>query len=418
MMSKISRVDDRFNIHLTEKHMRSFAMAGFCRMRRAIVMGLLFLVSPAVFMARPTLVGKIYPPEQTMVQNPQSAHEIIQWTRTGSNNHLYFNIESFIDATHVMFYSDRSGKNNLFSLDMASGSITQMTDEAEMTQSAWHLPQFHTLWFQTRHEIKALNTVSLEAQTVFVSDSLYPESFAVTCDGKYLVFAANKNPGFSANHSTGPWAIFRYDLAHRELKQISPDLGFKLGHVQTSPVDPSRVSYCWQHVYVKGGPGIVGNTPNRIWWNNIEGTDGGPVGIQEFGLHRTHEFWYPDGSLMGYSARYMFGPKKGNQYVGFITPDGKRNVMMPAPVSSSHNQMYRDNKHWVSDLYDGPNIVLFTIENDALVEREILYKHESSMEGQSSHPHPHFSPDGKYILFSTDRSGKPQVYTVRVDIGK
>jgi oligogalacturonide lyase len=393
-------------------------MAGNTYMRSAVVMAVILVVSPADIIARSNLVGKVYPPERSVVQNPQSTHEVIQWTHTGNNNHLYFNIESFIDATHFMFYSDRSGKNNLFSLDLAGGTITQMTDEEDMTQSSWHIPQYHTLWFQTKGEIKALNTATFDVKTVFVCDSLHPESFAVTCDGKYLVFAANKNPGFSANHSTGPWAIFRYDLAQRALKQISPDLGFKLGHVQTSPVDPARVSYCWQHVYVKGAPGIVGSTPNRIWWINIEGTDGGPVGIQEFGLHRTHEFWYPDGSLMGYSARYQFGPNKGKQFIGFITPDGKRNIMMPAPVSSSHNQIYLDNKHWVSDLYDGLNLVMFTIENDAIAGKEILFKHDSSMEGQSSHPHPHFSPDGKYILFSTDRSGTPQVYTVQVDIGK
>jgi oligogalacturonide lyase len=405
------------NIHFNGKHLRHFTMAGYCRMRMVLVMAVLALAPPDHTIARSNSVGKVFPAERKILQNPGSAHEVIQWTQTGNNNHLYFNIESFIDATHFMFYSDRSGKNNLFSLDVVSGTITQMTDEEEMTQSSWHLPQYHTLWFQTKREIKALNTATFDVQTVFTCDSLHPESFAVTCDGQYLVFAANKNPGFSPNHSTGPWALFRYSLVNRDLRQISPDLGFKLGHVQTSPVDPLRVSYCWQHVYVKGAPGIVGSTPNRIWWNNIEGTDGGPVGIQEFGLHRTHEFWYPDGSLIGYSARYQFGPNKGKQYIGFVTPDGKRNNMMPAPVSSSHNQVYRDNKHWVSDLYDGLNLVLFTIEDGAIVGKEILFKHDSTMEGQSSHPHPHFSPDGKYVLFSTDRTGKPQVYTVQVDLG-
>jgi oligogalacturonide lyase len=194
-------------------------------------------------------------------------------------------------------------------------------------------------------------------------------------------------------------------------------MGFKLGHVQTSPTDPTMVSYCWQHVYEKGAPGMVGNTPNRIWWNNIEGTDGGPVGIQQFGLHRTHEFWFPDGSRMGYSARYHFGPNKGLQFIGIITPDGKENFMMPVPVSSSHNQIYSDNKHWVSDLYDGLNLVMFAIEGKEIVKKEVLFNHGSTMAGQPSHPHPHFSPEGKYILFSTDRSGKPQVYTVKVNLG-
>jgi WD40-like Beta Propeller Repeat len=35
---------------------------------------------------------------------------------------------------------------------------------------------------------------------------------------------------------------------------------------------------------------------------------------------------------------------------------------------------------------------------------------------QPSHPHPHFSPDGKSILFSSDKSGIPAVYSVRVNL--
>jgi oligogalacturonide lyase len=367
--------------------------------------------------AQHTLVGKIYPAEKTIVENPGLGFEVTQWTQTGSSNHLYFNIESFIDNDHFMFYSDRSGKTNLFRMDMKSGTSTQMTDEEAMTQTAWSLPALHSLWFLTKTELKVLNTATLETRLVMALDSLRPESFAVTCDGKYFVFAANKNPGFSANHSTGPYALFRLDLAAKTICQISPDRGFKMSHVQTSPVDPTMVTYCWQHAYVPGSPGIVGGTPNRIWWNTIDGTDGGPVGNQEFGLHRTHEFWFPDGKLMGYSARYQYGPKKGEQFIGIITPDGKENFMMPAPVSSSHSQMYRDNTHWVSDLYDGLQLVMFTIEGKSIVKTEILYKHDSSMEGQPSHPHPHFSPDGRFVLFSTDTSGRPQVYTVKVNIG-
>lgn len=369
-------------------------------------------------LSQQTRVGKIYPSERKTVDTTEYGYEVTQWTQTGNNNHLYFNIESFIDADHFMFYSDRSGRNNLFEVDMKSGTITQMTDEQELTQSAWHLPQFHTLWFLTSKELKSLDTKTFDMHSIFTFDKARPQSFAITCDGKYCVYAVNKNPGFTSNHRTGPYALFRLDLGSKAVKQISPDLGFRIGHVQASPTDPTMISYCWQHVYDKVSPGTVGNTPNRIWWNNIEGTDGGPVGIQEFGLHRTHEFWFPDGKHIGYSARYQFGPNKGKRFIGIITPDGRDNFMMAAPVSSSHNQAYTDNRHWVSDLYDGLHLVLFTIDGREIVKKEILFRHDSSMEGQGSHPHPHFSPDGRYIVFSTDRTGRPQVYTVKVNIGK
>jgi oligogalacturonide lyase len=366
--------------------------------------------------AQQTLVGKVYASEKQSVDNREYGYEVTQWTQNGSNNHLYFNVESFIDATHFMFYSDRSGSMNMFVMDMITGAMTQMTDERDLTQEAWHLPQFHTVWFLTKKELKSLNTITFAVRSVYKFDSGKPQSFAITCDGKYCVYSINEHPGFSVNHSTGPYALFRLDLNTKEVKQISPNLGFKIGHVMTSPVDPAMLSYCWQHVYDKGAPGMVGNTPQRIWWNNIEGTDGGPVGVQEFGLHRTHEFWFPDGKHIGYSARYHFGPNKGQQFIGITTPDGKDNFMMPVPVSSSHNQIYADNKHWVCDLYDGLHLVLFTIEGKEIVKKEVLFRHDSSMKGDATHPHPHFSPDGNSILFSSDRTGKPEVYTVKVGI--
>lgn len=374
------------------------------------------LLSSALFVqAQKNGTGAKFPSEKTNVKN-EYGYEVTQWTNNSRNWHLYFNIESFVDNDHFIIFSERSGKTNLFRVDITTGEMTQMTDEQELKQDIWHLPKYKTLWFLNNKELKALNTETFQITPVYSFTDLEPESFAITCDKKYCVFAANKNPGFSKNHSTGPYAVFRLDLVTKEVKQISPELGFIVGHVQTNPVNPEIISFCWQHRYVKDSPGIVGFPPYRMWWNNIEGTDGGAIGPQEFGLHRTHEFWFPDGTKMGYSARYKFGPNNGKQYIGITSLDGKDNVMFPANVSSAHNQIFKDNKHWISDLFDGPFLVLFTIDKDTLLESKVLFKHESTMVGQPSHPHPHFSPDGKYILFSTDRTGKPEVYTVKVNL--
>jgi len=347
-----------------------------------------------------------------------TGYEITQWTSTSRNWHLYFNVESFIDDTHAFIMSDRTGKTNLFILDVTNGALTQATDEDSVRSSIWHLPALKRLWYINGGTLKELNTQTLRSRAVHEFGAVEPESFAVTCDGAFAVFSANKHPGFTSNHSTGPYALFRVDLTTKEVRQISPDFGFILSHVQTNPTDPRLVSYCWQHRYREGSSGVVGNAPVRIWWNTIDGTDGGPVGPQEFGLHRTHEAWTPDGKRMTYSARYVFGPRKGEQFLGSTTIDGKDNFMIPAPIAAAHSQMFADNKHWTVDLFNGPYLVLVKLNGRGIDTVSVLFRHDSSFEGQPTHPHPHFSPDGKYILFSTDRTGKPQVYTVRVDLGK
>lgn len=381
------------------------------------VLFLIFSFLPFVFpRAQNNGIGRVWPAESKTWVDDSTGYKITQWTTNCNNWHLYFNIESFIDCNNAIIYSDRSGSVNLFRLNLKTGSMFQMTDEKEEIHGLWHLPKYKTIWFLCGRHLKALNTESLKTDTVYTFRTLIPESFAVTNDAKYLIFAANKHPGYSDKNSTGPYGLFKMELIPKKILQISPDLGFKIGHVQTNPADPEVVSFCWQHQYRDGGEGIVGNAPIRIWWNNLEGTNGGPVGPQEFGIHRTHEFWFPDGKKMGFSARYLFGPNKGRQYIGTTTLDGKSKTMFPANVSAAHSQVYLDGIHWISDQFNGPYLVLFTLDTNKIKESKVLFRHNSSWGAQPTHPHPHFSPDGKYVLFSTDRTGSPQVYTVEINL--
>jgi hypothetical protein len=256
----------------------------------------------------------------------------------------------------------------------------------------------------------------MENRFVFSDNKIDIRAFTVTCDGKYLLYSVNKNPGWTKENSTGPFAIMRYDFSAKEVNQISPDYGFTINHLQASPTKPDIITYAWQHQYREGGAGIVGNTPIRIWWMNVNGKDGGPVVPQEFGIHRTHEFWFYDGSRIGYSARYMFGPNVGKQFLGSCKFDGSDNFMFEAPVGPAHSQVYRDNKHWVADQNDGMVLTMWTFERDKVLKELKLFRHDSTWEGQAGHPHPHFSPDGKYVVFGTDKSGSPQVYTVKINL--
>ena len=365
-------------------------------------------------------VGKVWQSEKKVWIDPEFGHEITQWTSDKYRNwHLYFNVESFIDENNAIIYSDRTGSVNLFKLNFQTGDLTQLTNHStDVSGAAWHYPKLKKIWYAINNSIRVLNYETLEDNLVLQDSTADLKSFTITCDEKYLVYSVNMNPGFSANNSTGPFAIMRMNLLTKKIKQISPDYGFSINHLQASPTDSTMIIYSWQHQYREGGPGIVGNTPIRFWWIKIDGPDGGPIGPQEFGIHRTHEFWFYDGSRIGYSARYIFGPNIGKQFLGSCKPDGSDNYMFEAPVGPAHSQVFKDNKHWVADQNDGMILTMWTFNRDKVLKEEKLFRHNSSWGEQPTHPHPHFSPDGKYVLFSTDRTGKPQVYTVKVNIEK
>lgn len=362
-------------------------------------------------------VGKVWQSEKQTWKDDSTGYEITQWTRTGTNWHLYFNVESFIDDSTAIFYSNRTGKINLYKLNLNSGKMIQMTSDLYIKKpNVWHLKNIKTLWYINGDTLKSLNTETLKANPVYVFTGYKPVSFSVTCDAKYFVFASNKNPGYNENCSTGPYAIFRLNLATKKLTQISPDYGFRINHILCNPTNSKIISYCWAHVFDKNKPGIFGIPPIRIWWLNIDGTDGGPVAPQKYGLHRTHEFWFPDGSMLGFTARYKFGVDKGKQFLGAADYKSGAHFMIPLNVEAAHPQIYSDKKTWVTDLLNGQYLAMYKIQNHQLVDTKILFKHNSSWKTGPSEPCPEFSPDGKYIIFNTDRTGKPQVYTVRVNL--
>ncbi|MHB8338594.1 MAG: oligogalacturonate lyase family protein [Ignavibacteriaceae bacterium] len=361
-------------------------------------------------------VGKIWQSEKRTWKDDSTGYEITQWTKTGTNWHLYFNDESFIDDSTAIFFSNRTGEINLFKLNLRNGEMIQMTEDSHIRPNVWHLKNIKTLWYLNGDTLKTLNTETLKLNVVYVFTDNKPVSFSVTCDAKYFVFATNKNPGYTRKCSTGPYAIFRLNLTTKELTQISPDYGFRINHILCNPVNPKIISYCWAHVFEKNKPGIFGIPPIRIWWLNIDGTNGGPVAPQEYGLHRTHEFWFPDGSMLGFTARYKFGVDKGKQFIGAANYKSGDHFMIPLNVEAAHPQIFSDKETWVTDLYNGQYLAIYKIKNRQLKDTRILFKHNSSWETGASEPCPEFSPDGKNIIFNTDRTGKTEVYTVRINL--
>lgn len=144
-------------------------------------------------------VGKIYESEKQTWIDAETSYEITQWTNNSARSwHLYFNIESFIDNDNVIIFSERSGKKNLFKLNLQSGQMIQMTDEENMDSDVWHLQNLKTLWYLSGNKIKSLNTETFETKIAAEFEG-HIESFTVTCDGKNIVYSLNKNPGFSEN---------------------------------------------------------------------------------------------------------------------------------------------------------------------------------------------------------------------------
>ena len=61
-----------------------------------------------------------------------------------------------------------------------------------------------------------------------------------------------------------------------------------------------------------------------------------------------------------------------------------------------------------------PYIQLFRWDGSEYVGPKILAYHRSTFNDQYAHCHPRFTPDGKYVLYSTDLTSYANMYLVEV----
>lgn len=367
-----------------------------------------------------SFVGKRISGEQKTWIDDSTGFEITKWTSIKNNNHPYFTVESFIDEETALIFSDRSGKKQLYKLNLSTGEMIQMTNALNLeTGGIYFLKNNNMVYYLDGKILNSLNVESLNSTFIFdFSQFKYNLiSFSVTCDAQYLVFSANQKEQSIDDPGYGPFAIYKFNLEDKTITQVTMDYGFNISHVQTNPVYPDLILYCWQ--WEKPGRSkIIGHSPIRIWWVKLDGSDGSPI-PQEYGTQRTHETWSPNGEYISYVSKYRWGPKRGEQFFGIQSIDGSTNRTYEARVSPAHQNLFKDNKHLIVDLYDDKPLLALIKFNEKEIENvRILFNHGSTLVEQDSHPHPRISPNGKYVLFSSDRTGSPQVYTVKINLEK
>jgi len=170
-----------------------------------------------------------------------------------------------------------------------------------------------------------------------------------------------------------------------------------IGHVNTSPTQTHILTFCHEGPWHK--------VDNRIW--GFDTMSGNAWKIRPTSERETvgHEYWYDDGIRIGYHGQSA----QGKPVLGHIRYDNTEQYEEAFPGKTGHIFSQDENLivgdgvirmwKWVDGRYLGPRI---------------LCRHDSVMHIQQTHPHPRISPDGQYVVFTSDRSGYGNVYMVPV----
>jgi oligogalacturonide lyase len=375
--------------------------------------------------------GRIYNDVQFRYRDVYSGREILRLTdHLGHSNHLYFTDPCwFNNDRSLVFTSDRANQSNLFRYDLDTGVITQLTDlDGPARPTGCFSAANNCHYFIWQNKMYELNVETLEERIIYET----PEGMNArgranpTADGKYICTGLIEDieeeaPAISFAYSrfreffhAKPFSqIARIEAATGSVEIIHEDRCY-IGHINTSPKNPDILTFCHE------GPWNL--VQQRIWGLNVQTGETWKIRPQDDGEFAIgHEYWFADGAHIGYHGRPRSG--EGDHVFGRIKWDNSDHVEDRFPFHSTHFHS-RDETLIVGDgtpgavfTYQGkaqPFIQLFKWNGEQYVGPRILAYHRSTFNNQHAHPHPRFTPDGKYVLYSSDLTAYSNMYLVEV----
>jgi len=379
--------------------------------------------------------GRVFDDPQFRYIDAYSGREVIQLTNyLGHSNHFYFTDPFwFNDNKSFFFMSDRENKSNLFRYDLDDGKITQLTDFQSVGHSrgCWSETN-QRLYYWRDKKIIALDPETLDEKVIYEAPpNMLPEARAnPSADGKYVLsrlqmdIPQNK-PSISFAysrfhemfHAKPLTQIIRVEIETGKMEVLLEDKRY-MTHINTSPKLPNIMTYCHE------GPWYL--VDQRIWGLNIETGETWKIRPQDDGLNYAvgHEYWFKDGEHIGYHGFPREESERESEHVfGYLKWDNSDHTEVSFPFRSTHFQSL-DESIIVGDgspaavfSHQGiaqPFIQLLRWDGEKYVGPRILSYHRSTFNDQHAHPHPRFTPDGKYVLYSSDLTGYSNMYLVEV----
>lgn len=321
-------------------------------------------------------------------------------TSTARDDKIYQTHRSWTaDAGHVIFFSDRTGRNEIFARSERTGEIIQLTDAEDCHYIDMHHRRNVLLLLKGRRIVSLDVDGAIEKRGANAEHAIarLPDEYegllggSVDADDRRLYLGA-------ARRGDKRTALLRLDL---ETGRLSPILtvDFRIGHVQANPLLPGIILYCKE---------TGGDADQRTWIVNADGTGNRPFYRETYDEWVTHELWWgPDRVLFTIWPRNEAMRRKPHGAVSISRKDGAVVIHNQHPYW--HVAGSPDGKYAVADTFAG-ELWLINIQKG---KRKLLTQGHRPAESKP-HPHPSFSPDGKRILFCSGRWGNPDLVTVEV----
>lgn len=365
------------------------------------------------------------PPEWRTFKDQRTGATVTQWTsHPAIHHHCYFTNPTVThDAGRGVFISYRSGYPNLFTIDLASGELAQVTSRVDINPFS-PAPSRTSPWiyFSARQSVWAVHADTGEERELF---RLSEKGGLGNC---------------SLNHAGTLLAIGARYPDRCELVIVDTDTGKasiatrgpEIGHIQFSPRDDSRLIYSgtgrqriWLHDRKAGkdtwlyqqleSEWIVheswrmGERDEVIfphWPHALRAIRSDGTGLRTIAsINAWHACSSPDGSMIVCDTNH---PDRG---LLLIDAESGCHRALCHPQATQRGTQWRLTEPAKGAGIDTSIIRSATPENDPPPKPN----DPAGVYGpQWTHPHPTFTPDGKTVIHTSDRDGWSQVYAVGI----
>lgn len=363
-------------------------------------------------------------------------HKVMRLTqRDGNSASFYFHNNPFYTGkdkadVNMVFYGNDAYKADgvgmqLFSVNLASLKITQLTDKSFRKNGEIVGRKNHNVYFQVNDSIFSINIDTRKTSLEYV----FPADFKATItslnadetllggawssDAEKAIYKANpaKRDYFNKIYEAkNPRTLFTINLETKKLTKLFTDSAW-LNHVQFSPVDPRLLMFCHEGPWHK---------VDRIWTINLDTKQVKLMHKRTMDMEIAgHEWFSPDGKTIWYDLQQ---PRGATFFVGGTDVNTGKEIKYKLDRNqwSVHYNISPDEKLFAGDggdstsvakAKDGKWINLFIPDGDHFkFERLVNMKyHQYYLE-----PNVHFSPDGKWIIFRANFEGFESVYAVEI----
>ncbi len=380
--------------------------------------------------------------------DPDTGHRVIQLSREPGSQSLYFNLNAFTPDGQKMVISTPTG---ISTINLKTRAIEKVVDGRVRIIMVGHKTgrvyySRNGTVYATDPDTRATREVAKLPPGGSVSAVNADETLlAGTITERNTSLTNEEDVDFGPNHLTGelprskarniearfdehlPMELFILNLRTGEIQKHARGNDW-LNHLLFSPTGPNLLMFChegpWQKV-------------DRIWTIRADGTGLTNIHKRTMAMEIAgHEFWSADGRTIWYDLqtprgedfwvagynvttgqRMRYHLQRDEWSVHFnVSPDGK---LFCGDGGGPGMVAHAENGKWIYLFHPvlvpdtaGTNIDETGLIRPGLFKAERLVnmaKHDYALE-----PNARFSPDGKWVIFRSNLSGKSQVYAVEV----